>query len=792
MRTDVEIKTWAMSVGADCRSCPLKLRHPVEGWGPSDPSFVVVGESPGYVEVQQGRPFIGQSGDLLRQTLEGVNQNPDSVYYTNVVMCNPPANQTPLGAILCCLPRLQAELAPYVAREKLIVAAGKIAADRLGGEERGAVVHTKEYGRVMHVLHPAAILRSSAGFISFSQHIAKAASGAPTVPSISFDVPNDAAEAIHMLAVASDMKEICIDLETDLVDWRENDILCMGIGISEYHAFVIPAWLLAQPDVQDAIRVLFSSGVSIIGQNIMFDLVYLYHHYGISNVRGDQDTMIAHYVLDESSPHGLKEQLLSRFDMEDYEAELVKKYRRTSTTPYSVIPPDKLYEYNAKDVCYNMLLWSILKKELQEEGLWERPYRYPIMASHPTLLGMELRGLPVASDRLGPLDADMEILQHKLEQESFAIAGQPFNPNSPKQVAHIMYDVLKLPIVQVRGKKPRTTCEEARVLILDQIPSTSPGAKFLTVLDEIRSLSKLRSSYVNNMWQWLIDGRVHPHYKLTGTVTGRLSASDPAIQTIPRPGTGEAGGERWGKAIKSIFVAGEGMTFVLSDYSQAELRVAAALSGDEFLVSAYKEGRDIHSETAAEMFGPNFTKEQRGYAKSFNFALIYGGTEHSFAAATGMPIEVARELVGKMTARMPGFVAFRDHLAEVMQDQGYVEYRTGRRRRWPLLTTENMEDMKKAAINSPIQGTASDLNLEAMIEMDLWLARHRDTYPTAQLALTVHDSIGLIVPIHQARTLGTILRNIMEHTASKLFPEVPWKVDVEWGPSWGELEAIEL
>jgi DNA polymerase-1 len=218
------------------------------------------------------------------------------------------------------------------------------------------------------------------------------------------------------------------------------------------------------------------------------------------------------------------------------------------------------------------------------------------------------------------------------------------------------------------------------------------------------------------------------------------------------------------------------------------MRVAACLSKDEFLLKVYRDGRDLHSEVAIAMYGEDFTKEQRVHCKMFNFSYLYGGTEHSFATDSGLPISVARDFVQRYNNVMSGLAEFRKQQLQTLRKQGYVESPFGRRRRFPMITRINVDDARKASVHAPVAGTASDLTLISLIRTQEWI--DEQGLEDVKQVITVHDSNILIVPKDMQEWVGRSVQRIMVETASEFFPEIPWKVDVEAGPDWGHIKDI--
>jgi len=284
----------------------------------------------------------------------------------------------------------------------------------------------------------------------------------------------------------------------------------------------------------------------------------------------------------------------------------------------------------------------------------------------------------------------------------------------------------------------------------------------------------MNRSYLKNILKFAgNDGCVHPGALVHGTEVGRLSFRNPAIQTIPRPYE-----DVYGAIVRGSFAAPEGYKFVIADYSQAELRVAAVLSQDPFLLQVYRDGRDMHTEVAVGMYGEDWTHAQRVLTKMFNFSYIYGGSEFSFAQDAGLPINVARQFVTDYNEIMSGLAQFRrDQLAKA-RDDGFVVSPFGRKRRFPLITPTNLHEVRKASIHAPIAGSASDLTQLSLI---------RAVKYGYHVVLTVHDSIGALAREEEAEETATMLRMIMIEVATEHFPEVPWEVDVDIRDRWSPL-----
>ncbi len=842
-------KEAAMAAGCDCENCPLYSRPFVSGYGPAPEHAkgIIIGEAPGATEVIKGVPFVGDSGRLLRGMLGFYGANADDYYITNVALCNPPGNKIPAVAGRRCRGRLKDELAPYWESGLPLLSLGAVAAQvlipGLKGSARG---RWWRKGRMVATWHPAYVLRMSTQmgrFREFELDIQKYLRGKPqTWPEPQYEVVTTATQFesyIDALIAHYSGKVVCLDLETDQMKWWLHQILCFAIAHETDQAVVCPQELVYHPVVRDALIKLFASDVQVMGHNLKFDLRFLYHQLGVWNVHASHDSLIAHYTLDENMMHGLKPLLSDYLDIQDYEGQLVQRYLSNRADMYGKVPRPQLYKYNVYDVCYNLLLWRrVLEPSLKAQDLWDEPYLFPMMTAHQMLLEIEEMGVPLDIDALTQLQGELNIAIDQLQSELEEMCGREFNANSWKQVGAIMYDHYGMPKVRGRGFKPGSTCFEARLLILEKLPPGEPRS-WLEKFGQLKSVIKLLSSYVDNVWKLIspvCNASVHPDFLVYGTVTGRLSARDPAIQTIPRSGTGSALGETWGKRIKACYAAAPQagrmyqqvwyndydeplmyihrnpadprgrqqycydpalgslgwpeMVMINIDYGQIEMVVATAMSKDPWLSQVYTEERDLHSEVALEMFGPGFDREQRNVCKKFNYAFLYGGNENSFAMDTGLDLSFCRQYVRRYQSLVGGLTQWRADSLNLLKEQRYIETLTKRRRRFPLLTMDNLEDARKAAINHPVQGTASDITLIAAIRVHEWIKESQ--LPHTFLSILVHDSLVLRCPKWLASKVIAEVSRIMKETAREFFPEAPatwWRVDADIGPNWGSLEA---
>jgi uracil-DNA glycosylase family 4 len=774
---------------AICEQCPLYDQDYVPSHLPEDAQVIAVGEGPGSEEVREGVPFVGPSGKLLSIAIENEGYDPTKLAKTNVVSCRPPGNRTPTPEEeACCHPRLAYEL--DLCPDATILALGKTAALTLTGEFTVGSWHDT----IMSTWHPAYVLRQPKNAQRMITDIRRAFEGPKPQPLFVHQWP----EPLKVRSVARLEEELAkcpagswvsVDFETDNVVWydrpdkKADAVLQYGISWDDRYGIVLQDDMLY--DVPGTIEVLQRfhdrEDIFFVGQNVKYDAIFARAHFGLK-IRADFDTMLAHYILDENSRHGLKDLAADEFGMADYEAGLVQKHLKSRNDSYSKVPEDDLAQYLALDLATTNELGRVYRKRLADKNLYEWPYYNVMMRAHEAMIQQEMKGLHVDIPYLKEAQKYMDKKLEDLEDEAGKMSGHDgINLRSPQQVAEVVYDDLKFPPCKVRKLGPRSTAHDALHEYIGK------GYEFIDLLFYYRRIHKLKRSYLDNMIDYAdVNGTVHPTVWMHGTEMGRLAMRDPAAQTIPRPGqkVDFPVGHKYfdspyttGAIIRGAVIPEPGKALIVADYSQAELRTVGALSMDAFLLKVYEDGRDLHTEVAIEMFGPNFTKEQRVQCKMFNFSYIYGGNEYSFAMDAGLPINKARAFVRRYNEVMPQLAQYRVDQYNFLVEHGYVETRTGRRRRFPLITNQNRDDARKASVHAPVAGTASDMTLLSACQLI------EEGY---DVRLTVHDSVIVTIDQSEAEEFGRYVVQVMEDTARHFIPEVRWKADAEIRTRWAE------
>ena len=508
-----------------------------------------------------------------------------------------------------------------------------------------------------------------------------------------------------------------------------------------------------------------------LGQHVKYDR-HVFANHGIEVQGYVHDTMLQSYVLEAHKPHGLTslaERHLGRSGI-TYEDLCGKGAHQIS---FAQVAIDKAAEYSCEDSDQTLEVHLVLWPQIEMDSKLAAIYALEI-ASSETLYRIERNGVLIDAPTLAAQSHQLGQRIMELEQEAYAIAGQPFNLASPKQLGEIFFDKLGLPVVKKTATGARSTDEE----VLEKLAEDYPlPAKIL----EHRGLAKLKGTYTDKLAQLAHPrtGRVHTHYAQAVAVTGRLSSNDPNLQNIPIR-TPE------GRRVREAFVAPAGCVIASADYSQIELRIMAHISGDAALVLAFHDGMDVHRATASEVFGiptSEVSSEQRRYAKVINFGLIYGMSAFGLARNLGIDNTAAKNYIERYFERFAGVKRYMDETRQSAKSLGYVETVFGRRLYLPEINSPNgprRAGAERAAINAPMQGTAADLIKLSMNKVQQVLdAEQRGT----KMIMQVHDELVFEVPESEVPWLKTEIPRLMASVA-KL--KVPLLAEVGLGANWDE------
>ncbi|MCS7237628.1 MAG: DNA polymerase I [Thermoguttaceae bacterium] len=599
----------------------------------------------------------------------------------------------------------------------------------------------------------------------------------------------------HAITSVDELKKILrrirsagrMSLDTETTDIRPRWAKLVGISMacSPEEGWYIPIRAPAgEPRLDESIvielirPVLEDPGVVKIGQNLKYDLVVL-RCAGIKVAGASFDCMVASYLLEPGArSHGLDE-LAYRFL--GYQTIKIgsligsgKRQRRMDEVPLAEIVP-----YAVDDAVLPLRLEAILRQKLGETGL-SRLFEDVEMPLVSVLAEMEYTGVRVDPEVLARLERELSERLARLEAEIHTLAGEVFNINSPKQLQQVLFEKLGLPVIKKTATGPSTDVE-----VLEELVDAHPVVPKLV---EYRQIAKLLGTYVQALPEMICPhtGRIHASFHQAVTATGRLSSSDPNLQNIPVR-TEE------GRQIRSAFVPGrKGWKLLSADYSQIELRVLAHFSQDPRLCEAFARDEDIHARVASQIYGvplAEVTPEMRRKAKAVNFGVIYGQTPYGLAQQLRIPQEEAAQFIDAYFASYPAIESFMAEVLRTCRENGYVTTILGRRR--PISGVRANPGRQKnlaerTAINTVIQGSAADLIKLAMIGIDREIARRK---LPAQMLLQIHDELVFEVAEEALPETAVLVGEVM---ASAYPLRVPLKVDLAAGPSWGELQAIDL
>jgi len=590
------------------------------------------------------------------------------------------------------------------------------------------------------------------------------------------------ADLERWIALLSKSDLFAFDTETTSLDYMQAEIVGVSFGLERGIAAYVPLRhdYPGAPEQLDRDKVLAALKPILedpergkIGHHLKYDAhVLANHNIELAGMRFD--TMLESYVLNSvASRHDMDATASCYLGIKTIKFEDIAGKGAKQLT-FNQIPVDKASEYAAEDadvtLCLHRTLWPQLGEFPKLKKLYEE-LEQPLV---PVLLRMEHRGVLVDRELLRAQSREFATQLLELTKQAHAAAGTEFNVDSPKQLQQILFEKLQIPVTRKTPSGQPSTAED----VLEELALSHPLPRIIL---EYRALAKLKSTYTDKLPE-LVDaktGRIHTSYHQAVAQTGRLSSADPNLQNIPirRPE---------GRRIRQAFVAPEGYVLMAADYSQIELRIMAHLSGDEGLLSAFSEDRDVHVATAAEVFSvplDSVTSDQRRTAKTINFGLIYGMSPFGLARQLGIDRGSATRYVERYFARYPGVKRFMDETRQNARETGFVETVYGRRLYLPDIRSGNSamrQYAERSAINAPMQGTAADIIKRAMISVDAWC--QREDAP-ARLIMQVHDELVLEVRADAIESVADAIRNQMTG-AGEL--RVPLRVDIGTGANWDE------
>lgn len=576
---------------------------------------------------------------------------------------------------------------------------------------------------------------------------------------------------------------IAFDTETDSLDYMVANLVGLSFATEEGVAAYVPVahdyldapeqldrdWVLEQlkPLLED-------SNVAKVGQNLKYDASIL-ARYDIEMQGIKHDTMLASYVYNSvGGKHDMDSLALRFLQHSCMSFESIAGKGKNQLT-FNQIDLEEASPYAAEDADVTLRLHNRIYSNLEQDEKLNHIYQDIEMPLVPVLSRIERTGVIIDDMLLGAQSQEIAVRLDELEQKAYELAGDKFNLSSPKQLQAILFEKMGLPVLKKTPSGAPSTNEE----VLQDLALDYPLPK---VILEYRGLAKLKSTYTDKLPKMInpTTGRVHTSYHQAVTATGRFSSTDPNLQNIPIR-------NEEGRRIRQAFVAPHGWKILAVDYSQIELRIMAHLSGDQALLDAFSQGKDIHSATAAEVMGVDIeqvSSEQRRRAKAVNFGLIYGMSAFGLAKQLGIPRGEAQGYMDKYFERYPGVMQYMEDTRSNAAEQGFVETLEGRRLHLPEIKSRNgmrRKAAERAAINAPMQGTAADIIKKAMLLVDEWIQAEGDG--KVKLLMQVHDELVFEVEESVLSEVESKVQKLMESAADL---NVPLVAEAGHGDNWDQ------
>lgn len=788
--------------GADCTSCPLAKKPCAPTSGPSDSEVIIVSRSPGFYEAMEKKPFSGPSGKVLDHLLKmnGVERN--DIRVTNVVLCAPDQGKVPPEAIKACSGRLKRE----VANASLVIAAGSEAVNSIIGT--GSIDKYRGYrierdGKTFVATNnPALVLRDDSTFPNLKKDFKRAFNPIPQPELPKVVLYRSEGEVNNYLTtLLRDYhfdRPVSCDIETR--DWAINQhkLVATQFALTGNKATVLGEPGLLASSSLDLLKTLLESDRKFIYHNGKSDVKVFRRRYGI-NTRIDEDTLLLSYALDERSGgddlvgvHGLEYLLMEELGWPKYETPAIKRFKKTGI----VEDWAEFALYSGYDAAGTTQLFDILSPKVRKDPDLKRLYEEKLLRYAELTINMELHGCIY----------DIEGAANILEEEVYPelgnltvdlreIADRPLlKPTSPTQVAALWYDDWMIAHdMQSRPDKKRSVDDSAREEILagrfvvktttDRAPADvsrikTKAGKFVKSYDRFQKLKKQEGTYLIGLIakaELDPENRIYTELVLHGTNSGRLSSRKPNLQNITRTKEGLPD-------IRRLFKSSPGRQIVQADYSQAELRVITCVSGDKELTKVYEEDLDLHNIAAERFYGKDFTSEQRSRTKNMNFGVAYRQSAATFQEKHNIPEDEAQRFIDWWWKNFSGVAQWEKQIEVDIRSKGVLTTPFGRKRRFHLLTKENLQASYREGINFYPQSIASELTLSAALVIADEIDSNR-----AALFLSVHDSILADVEESYIDTYKTITAQAMEERAKEeLGWTLPFKSDIGIGPTWAE------
>ena len=582
-------------------------------------------------------------------------------------------------------------------------------------------------------------------------------------------------ERKELLELLLKQKSVCFDTETDSIEALHANIVGMSFSYKAREAF----YVATPPDFKEAKKIVEefrpffeSETIEKVAHNIKFDIKII-NRYGVKVLAPMFDTMIAHYLINADSKQSM-----------DFLAEMYLSYKPVSIEELigkkgknqksmADLPVDEVYDYACEDADITFQLKEIFEPEIQKEHLKDLFYNME-MPLVDVLKSMEQEGIAIDSEGLLNYSKDLEISLVELEKNIKAQAGMDFNIDSPKQLGQVLFEHME---ISTKAKKTKTGQYATGEDVLQKLKHDHA---IIPMILDYRQLRKLKNTYVDPLPTLTdkVDGRIHTNYMQTVAATGRLSSNNPNLQNIPIRSDK-------GKEIRKSFISrGEGFKLMAADYSQIELRIIAALSDDDNMKAAFKDGHDIHKATAAKVFNvplDEVTRDQRSSAKAVNFGIVYGQSAFGLAQNLGISRKEAKQIIDSYFAQYPTIKGYMDDAVKKARENGYVETIMKRRRYLKDINSANAVVRgfaERNAVNAPIQGSAADVIKMAMIGVD---GAMKEANMKSKMLLQVHDELVFDVHESEIDALQKLVKHEME---SAVEIGVPLDVEMEVADNW--------
>jgi len=781
-----------------CKECPLHETAEyvcLTGFGQVPSDILIIGEAPGKREDDSGVPFVGKAGKILNVILDECGLSRAQVYITNIVHCRPPDNRKPtMSEIRACRPYLIKEI-QRIHPDKIIVL-GDVALKGLFdtntvsiGRERGKILdftyttrlvgpdgeRVKKTAKVIITYHPSAAnyKKVMANYIYEDIKNGIDKSSGIIVKNKSKYQLVDRNNIQSVVKRLHNLPLICIDIETSSLDYMDKKA-----GIRSFNLSIVPgeSWVF-KPEHLSYIKDILYHKELVINHNIKFDLEWL-NRYGIKRPFKIFDTLVAKHLLDENCPDKELERLgITELGMEEEfrEKDKMKHHWKDGTDP----------TWEELRICgldsdASLRLYHKYAPQLKEEGLDK--LMSAEMKVLKTLIRMELFGFKI--DTKVHKDLTEEYAEKiRIGERTIQRLVGTINLNSPKQLTQLLYHDMKLPVL-IKTQKQSPSCNEAALKLLLLKTHKQSYRDILRALLDFRGVSKLYNTYLVGLTKNDLlkdDGKVHCDFKITGTVTGRLSCADPNLENIPREGD-----------IKKMFISSFPKGYIIqADYSQIELRVLAHYSNDPNLIRAFEQGRDIHKEVAAKVFHKRYddvTDKERKFTKQVNFGIVYLISPPGLADKLGCSIPEASQLISEWFHEFPRAREWIAERKESIINTGKSISLTGRVRRLYGVDPETREGREaiRQGVNSPIQGGAGDITKYNMHRLDYSLKDDMES----RVINNVHDAVMVDSPTEE-EVIECISRihHLFKEAPVKM--RVPLGVEIKVGRNWRDLVKVE-